>query len=243
MTPIFRNALKSAVDLVLPTYCLGCGSQGDILCHTCVSSLSWLSPPYCDVCSDPGIAGVCRTCRRQLRFSTASLAGIRSPYIMEGILREAIHSFKYRNARIAAECLGKLLADYFRNNSLPGNVLVPVPLHHSKLRQRGYNQAELLAKVLGKSSGLPIETGLLTRSRNSPPQAGSTDVNQRRDNTAGAFNCRTDATGLACILVDDVCTTGSTLGACAEALVQAGASSVWALTVARETLDPATKWA
>lgn len=162
---------------------------------------------------------------------------------MEGALREAIHSFKYRNARAAAGCLGKLLADYLRDNSLPGDVLVPVPLHHSKLRQRGYNQAELLARVLGKESGLGIETGLLTRPVNSPPQASSTDVNRRRNNTAGAFQCPADTTGLACILVDDVCTTGSTLGACAEALVQAGANSVWALTLAREKLQAPTSLA
>ncbi|MDE2843123.1 MAG: ComF family protein [Chloroflexota bacterium] len=238
MVSVFRNAVKSAVNLVLPTYCLGCGIQGDVLCPACATTLPRLEPPFCDICSDPGIAGVCRPCRLQSRFLTANLSGIRSPYLMEGPLRKAVHSFKYGNARVAADCLGNLLADYFRDNSLPGDVLIPVPLHRSRLRQRGYNQSELLAKVVGKASGLPVETGLLTRVLNAPPQAGSPDVNRRRTNTSGAFRCGTNTTGLACILVDDVCTTGSTLGACAGALAEAGASSVWALTLAREKLEP-----
>ena len=241
MVSIFRNALKSAFDLVLPTYCLACGSQGEVLCPACTISLPRLEPPYCDICSDPGVAGVCRPCRLQSRLSTAKLAGIRSPYLMEGPLRKAVHSFKYQNARVAADCLGNLLADYFRDNCLPGDVLIPVPLHQARLRQRGYNQSELLARVVGKASGLPVETGLLTRALNSPPQANSPDVNKRRNNTSGAFRCDTNAAGLSCILVDDVCTTGSTLGACAEALVDAGASSVWALTLAREKLEPRIK--
>ncbi|MDE2779347.1 MAG: ComF family protein [Chloroflexota bacterium] len=238
MVSVFRNAVKSAVNLVLPTYCLGCGSQGDVLCSACATTLPRLEAPFCDICSDPGIAGVCRPCRLQSRFSAANLAGIRSPYLMEGTLRKAIHSFKYRNARVVADCLGTLLADYFRDNSLPGNVLIPVPLHPARLRQRGYNQSELLARVVGKASGLPVETGLLARALNAPPQAGASDVNRRRTNTSGAFRCDTNASGLACVLVDDVCTTGSTLGACAEALAEAGASSVLALTLAREKLEP-----
>ena len=238
MVSIFLNALKSTVNLVLPTYCMGCGSQGEVLCPACAATLPRLDPPFCDICSDPGIAGVCHPCRLQSRFSTANLAGIRSPYLMEGPLRKAVHSFKYRNARAAADCLGNLLADYFSDNSVPGDVLIPVPLHRSRLRQRGYNQSELLAKVVGKASGLPVQTGLLTRVLNAPPQAGSPDVNKRRTNTSGAFRCDTNIAGLNCIIVDDVCTTGSTLGACAEALTEARASSVWALTLAREKLEP-----
>jgi ComF family protein len=155
---------------------------------------------------------------------------------MEGLVREAIHCFKYRNYRVAAPCLGGLMASYLAENPLPGEALVPVPLHPRKLRERGYNQAELLATEVGKAVGLPMEKKLLSRIRNSAPQASASNVNLRQTNTAGAFLCQEDLAGAACILVDDVCTTGSTLNACAEALAAAGAAQVWALTLARESL-------
>ena len=117
---------------------------------------------------------------------------------------------------------------------MPGDVLVPVPLHPKKLRERGYNQAELLAREIGKGTGLPVDTGLLSRTRHTLPQARSGGPTRRRDNMAGAFDCGSDVSGRSFILVDDVCTTGSTLNACGEALLAAGASSVWGLALARE---------
>ena len=233
---LLEGAARSVLDLVLPIYCLGCGEPGDIICPPCVANLPRLEPPYCANCSDPGVSGVCDSCRRQRRFSTSDLLGIRSPYLMEGLLREAVLAFKYRNYRAGAPCLANLMAKYLMSDPIPGNTLVPVPLHPKKLRERGYNQAGLLAKEVGRVTGINVEDKLLVRIRNTPPQVLSGQRSQRRDNTAGAFSCPQDIEGLACILVDDVCTTGSTLGACAEALVAAGAESVWALTLARERM-------
>ena len=230
---------RSTLDLVLPIHCLGCGRQGEIICRECVASLTRLAPPFCDICGDPGVSGVCRDCRRLRGASSLYLSGIRSPFLMEGLVREAILCFKYRNYRVVAPCLGRLMAGYLSDNPLPGDVLLPVPLHSRKLRERGYNQAELLAVAIGNLTGLPVEMGMLARTRNSAPQALSVDINLRRANAAGAFACHGDLTGSRCILVDDVCTTGSTLNACAEALVAAGASEVRALTLAREPLGTA----
>ena len=153
---------------------------------------------------------------------------------MNELLREAIHCFKYRNYRVAAPCLGRLMARYLADNPLPGDVLAPVPLHSRRLRERGYNQAELLAREVSRVTGIKVDTTWLNRVRNTAPQAQAADGSLRHANMAGAFLCRADLSGTACILVDDVCTTGSTLNACAEALVAAGASEVWALTLARE---------
>ncbi len=225
---------KMALDLLLPLHCMGCGAQGETICDQCAVSLPRLHPPYCRICAVPGVAGVCGNCRDQTRFSSDHLSGIRAPFLMDGLTRDAILAFKYHNYRAAAPCLANLLAGYWREHPLPGNVLVPVPLHPRKRRERGYNQAELLATHLGKSVGLPVAKGLLSRLRNTPPQAAIEESTLRRENTAGAFACQGDATGLQCILIDDVCTTGSTLGACAEALMAGGAQSVWALTLARQ---------
>ena len=239
LTSLLGTATRTTLDLVLPVHCLGCGRQGEIICPGCHSDLVPLDAPFCYICADPGVVGLCRSCRNRRRTSAIPLSGIRSPFLMEGLIQEAVHCFKYRNYRVAAPCLGGLMARFLDKHPLPGEALVPVPLHPHRLRERGYNQAELLASDIGKATGLPVETQLLSRTRNSARQARTAVGNLRRANTAGAFVCEEDLAGASCILVDDVCTTGSTLEACAEALAASGASEVWALTLAREPLGPA----
>jgi len=125
--------------------------------------------------------------------------------------------------------------DYLQANALPGDVLVPVPLHPRRLRQRGYNQSVLLARELAQLTGLPVIEDCLCRSRNSLPQARTATVEERRDNVIGAFICKNEKlAGAGVILIDDVCTTGATLEACASALKIGGTESVWGLTLARE---------
>ena len=170
------------------------------------------------------------------------LEGIRAPYLLEGVIRAAVHSFKYRNVRAAAPCLGRLLAKYLAANPLPGGLLVPVPMHPRKLRQRGYNQASLLARELGKATGLPVDEKLLHRTRNTPAQVQAVSRRERIENLAGAFACPGNVAGQtlvgkSLILVDDVSTTGSTLAACAAALKENGASMVWGLTLCKEGLQ------
>jgi ComF family protein len=118
---------------------------------------------------------------------------------------------------------------------VPGEVLVPVPLHHKRLRERGYNQSSLLAKELGKLTNLPVVDDCLIRQRYAPPQARTSTVDERRSNVANAFLCRDRRLeGKQVLLIDDVSTSGSTLDACARALKEAGATTVWGLVLARE---------
>ena len=155
---------------------------------------------------------------------------------MEGTIRESIHRLKYNNLRAIAPTLGELLADFLASQQVPGQVLVPVPMHPRRERQRGYNQAHLLAKEAGSRLGIPVVPRILSRIGNTPPQAKSPGVEERRANVRGSFRCLHPflANGLEVILVDDVCTTGATLEACAMALKRAGAISVWGVTLARE---------
>lgn len=149
-------------------------------------------------------------------------------------MRQAVHHLKYRNLKLMARPLGRMLASYLESEALPGQVVVPVPMHPRRLRERGYNQSELLARELARESGLTV-SGILHRSRAAPPQARASSAQARRQNVAGAFTCHGyDVAGRHVILVDDVCTTGATLDSCATALKQVGAASVWGLTVARE---------
>lgn len=111
-----------------------------------------------------------------------------------------------------------------------------MPLHTVRLRERGYNHSALLASDLSKILGLPVDCTSLVRRKNAAPQARTTSVEQRRENVAGAFAVRGRALkGKTVLLVDDVCTSGATLDSCAIALKKGGASSVWGLTVAKET--------
>jgi len=127
------------------------------------------------------------------------------------------------------------MADFLRYNQMPGDVLVPVPLHPRRLRERGYNQSSLLAEKLGKLIAFPVLAGHLYRLKDSLPQARTTNVEERRKNVEKAFGCqKEEVQGKAVILIDDVCTSGATVESCAAALKSAGAVSVWGFTLARE---------
>ena len=220
---------RLALDLLFPLQCLGCQREGKLLCESCEEQLHRLESPYCLVCAQPNAQMNCRWCQQ----SPLSIDGIRAPYLMQGPIRDGIHSLKYRGVRAAAPELGRLLAQYLAGHSVPGDIIVPVPLHPRRLRERGYNQSALLAREMAELSGLAVQEGLLVKTRNSPPQVGETRE-KRRENVEGSFQCNSEAGGQAVILVDDVATTGSTLSACASALKAAGAASVWGLVLARE---------
>jgi len=153
---------------------------------------------------------------------------------MEGVIREAVHSLKYHQVRAAAAQLGQLMGQYLLSHPLPGQVLVPVPLHPRRLRNRGYNQSALLAREVSKWTGLPVKEQLLVRTTDAPPQARAASLEERRWNVLGSFQCVGDVPNQEVLLVDDVVTTGSTISACAAALKAAGAASVWGLALARE---------
>jgi len=130
--------------------------------------------------------------------------------------------------------LSQLLLEYLDSHPLKGEAIIPVPLYPRRLRERGYNQAYLLAQGLGKLVGLPVEDDALVRVKDSAPQARARSAIERRQNVRDAFACNQRLDGKQILLLDDVCTTGATLDACATALKAAGAGSVWGLTVARE---------
>jgi len=191
-----------------------------------------LSVPLCPKCGRPQISGIlCPTCR-QLQ---TEIDGIRSPYRFDEVIRKAIHQLKYRNLKAISSCLAELLADYLQSNPLPGETIVPVPLHPRRLRERGYNQSSLLARELGKLTNLPVIENCLIRIKEAQPQVKAHNMEERRKNVIDAFMCHNEKiSGKQIILIDDVCTSGATLESCALALKSKGATSVWGLTLARE---------
>lgn len=233
MEPSLSQLVEGTVDFFFPKQCVGCGKVGSFLCSSCEGKLPWLLSPICPKCGKPGASGVvCPSCWQE----KTEIDGIRSPFLFDNVMRKAIYQLKYHNLKAISSRLAQFLADYLIANPLPGEILVPVPLHPKRLKQRGYNQSILLAREVSKLVNLPVIENCIIRVKEAQPQAKTTNVEQRRKNVSDAFVCLDGrVNGKKIIIIDDVCTSGSTLDSCAGTLKNKGAISVWGLTLARET--------
>ena len=236
---------RTLLDLLYPIFCVGCRQPGTLYCPACREAVRRLAPPLCPLCGRPQETScICSRCASTLSRQNRRppLDGIRSVAYLEGSLRDAIYGLKYHYIRELAQPLGDLLVDYYRSTPLPADTIVPVPLHRRRQRERGYNQSALLARRLGAVTGIPVRSDLLRRHRYTRSQT-RLNAQQRALNVQGAFSgvkqhdMERAINGKKVLLIDDVATTGATLQACALALRAQGASSVWALTVARATPD------
>jgi ComF family protein len=224
---------------VFPPRCGGCGQWGAQFCERCWRSVERLPQPVCRHCGcplDESQRGCwCHPAVRDV------LAGVRAAAYYEGPLRNAIHRLKYNSQVGLAAPLALLLAECWRNYGLAADGLVAVPLARQRQRERGYNQSVLLAQPLAEHIGAPLLAGELLRVRHTPAQAGAHWA-ERWQNVAGAFEVAPGQAarivGRRLMLVDDVCTTGATVAACATALLAAGAAQVWAVALARPRRNP-----
>ncbi len=219
------------MDILFPSRCVGCGRRGIDICELCLATVQPLGPASCPRCGHPTRLGsVCQACLRREGY----LSGIRSACAYDGVARKAIHAFKYRHRPTLAEPLATMVVLELQRRPLHVDILVPVPLHHRRLAERGYNQSTLLAKRLGETLGITV-VECLERTRMTVAQA-RLKATQRRGNVRDAFRCIDNALveGLRVAVVDDVCTTGATLEDCARALKEAGCASAWGVVVARD---------
>jgi ComF family protein len=224
--------LQAALDLIFPVRCASCDAPGEApFCAPCADTLVAL-PPGCPVCGVPGddevLAAIrprrCVHCReRAPPFAQAS-----APYLHGGALAEAIHRLKYEKREDLARPLGVLFEACVRPRA---DVLVPVPLHPARLRERGFDQARLLAAEAARRFGLPVAS-LLVRTRATGQQVGR-DRAARERNLLGAFGVCGEVRGKRICILDDVLTTGATASAAAQALLEAGAARVEVRTLAR----------
>jgi ComF family protein len=218
------------IGLLFPPRCGGCLAPGSLWCEACRAAVQWIAPPWCEKCGQMLAADqLCTSCRAH----PLQIEKIRSVALFEGVLRQAIHRFKYERLSGLAEPFGEMLAAYWRAEQLAADWVIPVPLHSSRERDRGYNQSELLARQLARRVNAPLSGKGLRRTRATAVQM-TLDAAQRRENVAGAFECvEPRVRGARVMIVDDVSTTGATLEACAQAVLKAGAASVMGLTLAR----------
>jgi ComF family protein len=222
---------KAALDVLYPPRCVVCGRHGDFLCTNCFAKLPRAEGPRCEVCWLPVWSEVCRACPEQQPAFTA----LRSAFRYADEVRTLVHAFKYRGLSCLAPLLAETMVDAVLDAGFDADLILAVPMTGMRQRQRGYNQAALLARELGTALGLPVGDALRRR-RFAGQQAKSATAVERRLNVEGAFEIagRQTVAGVRFLVVDDIATTGATLDACSRVLRDAGAREVIAVTLARE---------
>jgi ComF family protein len=243
MMPPLTAILRRLLHAVLPVKCVACGvaltdDPVPFFCRACWGTLKPLAGPACPGCGLPFASDValtyspehrCLSCRQDPPAFTRAW----SCYAYEPPLQQAIHLFKYRGKVILAGALGTLLRES-RPDMPEIDVLMPVPLHPSRLREREYNQSLLLADELNRDLRLPLVYDNLVRQRATPPQT-ELSRSERLANLRRCFAVQRpdEVEGKRVLLVDDVMTTGTTINECAKVLRKAGAAEVYAVTLAR----------
>jgi len=236
----WERIVSAALDLVYPRRCAGCGGEVDRparhLCWACAATGGFIEAPYCERCGDPvdGVTGHAYTCGWCAR-ERPDFVRARSAVRYRGPWRHAIHALKYEGQLCVAEDLADLLQAVWTTHfaDRPLDAVTYVPLHARRERERTYNQARVLAQGLGRRLRRPLLTAL-RRLRDTGSQT-ELDAARRRENVRGAF-AAVDADwlrGRHLLVIDDVMTTGATVGECARVLNGAGAASVCVATVAR----------
>lgn len=233
----FWNALLS---VCFPSHCLLCDSfvedfRSYGVCPACWKRVSLLPLEVCQCCGLPSSGAAGSLCGKCLSDPPA-FEKARAAALYQEELRDLIHRFKFNGFMHLSKPLGKIMQQVFpiHFDAATIDIIVPVPLHAKREKQRGFNQAELLARSLANHLKKPLASRVLRRSMNTPPQSGLTDA-QRLENVKGVFEVRKPAVieGKQVLLVDDVLTTGATLSSCARVLKSSGAIQVHVFTLAR----------
>ena len=237
-----NEAIRDITDFIFPPRCLGCAEilqqlSSQAFCPACKEKIRFITGSLCPICGmaffdSPAGYHLCGNCLESKPYF--SLARAVASY--ETLILDAIHQFKYgRNIST-----GAALASFMAEFSFPDfdftdySLIIPVPLHIRRLRDRSFNQALILAKAIEKKYQIPVNFSLLKRRKFTLTQTGL-DKKEREKNIKGAFTVTDNAKieGKNIILVDDVYTTGATINQCAKTLIKAGASKVAVLTLAR----------
>lgn len=234
-----KKIAKNFVNLLYPIHCAICRKNLDPLdnfyvCTFCISMIKQNPKPYCESCgrSAQGAKTICRECRKApFHFERA-----RSACLYEGVLKELLHLFKYKRRISLSNILSRLMIDFIKEDGhfLDGvDIITFVPLANKRLRERGFNQSEVLALGLAKEFGIPMSDAI-EKPRATKPQ-NELSRNERLVNLNGAFKMKNKIglENLKILLVDDVMTTGATLNECSKTLLGSGAETVRCLTLAR----------
>ena len=232
--------IERLFQFFLPSQCPCCRTyleeeQGGI-CPDCLSKIRWIAPPFCSICGTPFVSGEvdnhpCSACMKKKKYFTMA----RALGYFEGALQEAIHLWKYEGKIGLSPLLGEWMAKHLPHYWDPKcfDLVVPVPLHKQRLRERGFNQTLLLVKEFSRRTGIPYRMTALQKKKPTPPQIHLSGA-EREKGVRGSFHIlrREDLEGRTILLVDDVYTTGATVNECSKVLLAGGAARVDVFTLA-----------
>lgn len=219
------------LDLIFPKHCLTCSRFGKYFCDKCAETIRVINPrdTICPICERPAFRGMTHP-RCKTKYS---LDGLISIFHYDGIVKQAVKSLKYRRVTDLAQEFVFLVPTI----DVIDGILVPIPLHSSRFRDRGFNQAEVLGRPLAGRLHIPIRNDILRRVKATPPQVEMKDRGKRINNMNKVFAVHNSTfqqcSNLPIYIFDDVFTTGATMRAAGEILKRAGVTSVWAVTMAR----------
>lgn len=215
---------------MFPPVCGGCKRPGSRWCSDCQIRVPRINKPFCDACGIPTqAADTCEKCK----MNPPAYRRMRSWAVFDSPVQNALHTIKYRRNIGLADSIAVQLVEFMRSLGWSVDMLIPTPLGKNRLKERGYNQVALVARPLAYEMGLNYAPNALTKVRDTRSQVGLT-ISQRRENVSKAYQADPSVVKRKSILLmDDVATTGSTVSACTEALLSAGATEVYALTIAR----------
>jgi ComF family protein len=240
---MLRRLINGLVDIVYPKTCLACknklesASIDNLICAQCWAKIKRNAPPFCHSCGrhlekSNFTKNVCPSClKAKLHFDRAF-----SPCAYTGVIKELIHAFKYNNRDYLGLPLSRLMIEFIREYNLPMGYLdfiIPIPLHKTRLREREFNQAQILAKFIAGEFKKEVLSDALLRLRHTKTQT-DLETEERLLNVKGSFSVTNNKgiKGKSILLVDDVLTTGATSSEAAYALKGAGANIVFVLTLA-----------
>lgn len=244
ITPMPGNFWNSLLDFIYPKVCISCKAKltdkaniDDIICLGCWNKIKKNTPPFCHFCGrqlnkNSLSKGICPACiRKKMHFDRAL-----SPCSYEGVMKELIHQFKYKNKDYLGQTLGKLMVDFIKEYDVPVHFMdavIPVPLYKTRLREREFNQAQVLSDNIGRAFMKPVLKDVLKRAKHTRTQTELKDED-RALNVKGAFVTASpgEVKDKNILLVDDVFTSGATSSEAALALKEAGANIVFVLTLA-----------
>ena len=218
--------------MIYPKKCPFCGKifSGGI-CEECRKKLPWIEEPICKRCGKPiqsEVKEYCYDCSRRKHYFNEG----RALLVHKKPVTDVVYALKYKDKRIYGEILAKEMAKAYSGymRARRADLIVPIPLHKSRRRKRGYNQAEILAGVISKETGIPYDKDVLFRVKKTVAQKEYGN-RQRYKNIRGAFIAKKDMTGKNIFLIDDIYTTGSTLDEASKILTKAGALNVYFLVL------------
>ena len=246
----FKKIEESFISLFLPAECKICSkplksSNRSFICEECWNKVEWLEPPYCSRCSKPfspsetspiNSFSICAECKKNSLYFKKVFV----PTLYVGVMKKIIHIFKYERKRGVIRGIKKIMEIYFSQNHFPFSrlhLVVPIPLYRKKLKERGFNQAELLARIIAEYFNIKLSKNNLKKIKPTKSQT-KLSASERIKNMKGAFivKSKEEFCGKNILLVDDIYTTGATVKEAAKILKRVNTKEIYAFTLARAKL-------